>query len=182
MTLPLPPNSERMATNRFFARYRHLAETNQRLDAADTIDAVLEVLRTQARSIAEADGVAVIRRDGDYVDYVGEDAIAPLWTGQRFPIRRCISGLAILEHAPILIPDIVNDARVPLSAYLATFVQSMAVFPLGAPAPFAALGLYWREARPMEQDVQALVTLLAQSANAAFERIAVRSERAGMAA
>ena len=171
-----------MPTTRFFERYRLLADTNQQLAAAGSFEAVLEVLRAQARAIADCDGVAVVRRDGDQVEYVGEDAIAPLWTGQRFPIERCITGLAILQHEPIVIPDIGKDPRVPLGAYLATFVKSMAVYPLGRPAPCAALGLYWREVKPLGRDVEALMGLLAQSANVAFERNAIRAERAGLAA
>lgn len=166
-----------MATARFFERYRLLGEANRLLETALTIEDVLEVLRAQARAIADADGVAVIRRDGAFVEYVGEDAIAPLWTGQRFPVERCVTGLAILQREAIVIPDITHDSRVPLHAYLATFVKSMAAFPLGAPAPLAALGLYWREVRPMGGDVARLVGLLAQAANFAFERIAIRSER-----
>lgn len=171
-----------MATRRFFERYRMLAEANAQLAEAWSRDAVLEVLRAQARAIADADGVAVVVRKGDEVEYVGEDAIAPLWTGQRFAIAQCITGLAILHRQPIVIPDIEADPRVPLGAYLSTFVRSMAAFPLGAPAPCAALGLYWREVRPLGRDVEALVVMLAQGANVAFERIAIRSERAGLAA
>ena len=166
-----------MATTRFFERFRLLNEANAMLAQATCVDGVCEVLRSQARAIAQADGVAVIRREGDEVVYIGEDAISPLWTGQRFPIGRCISGLSILACRPIVIPDIGADDRVPLSAYLATFVQSMAVFPLGRPAPIAALGLYWREVRPLDGDVEALMGLLSQAANAAFETIAIRAER-----
>jgi hypothetical protein len=108
---------------------------------------------------------------------VGEDAISPLWTGQRFPIKCCISGLAILERRSISIPDIAGDDRVPHNAYLSTFVKSMAMYPLGTPAPVAALGLYWKEARPLGRDVDALMGFLAQSANLAFEQIAIRAER-----
>ena len=167
-----------MATARFFERYRLLGDANRELVTAATVDDVLEILRAQARAIAEADGVAVIKRTGDEVAYVGEDAIAPLWTGHSFPIERCITGLAILQREPIILPDITQDERVPLNVYLSTFVKSMAAFPLGAPAPRAALGLYWREVKPMGRDVAALVGLLAQAANAAFERIAVTAERA----
>lgn len=167
-----------MATSRFFERFRLLGEANALLAEARSIDEVLEVLRSQARAIAQADGVAVIRREGDDVVYVGEDAISPLWTGQRFPIAQCVSGMAILARAPIVIPDIGIDARVPLGAYLSTFVKSMAVFPLGTPAPTAALGLYWRDVRPLGRDVEALVGFLSQAANVAFETIAIRSERA----
>jgi hypothetical protein len=146
------------------------------LGKAETDEAVLEILRRQARRIALADGVAVVRRVGEEVHYVGEDAIAPLWSGQAFPIERCVSGLAILARAPIMIPDIRSDPRVPLALYLSTFVRSMAIYPLGLPAPRAALGLYWREPRTLGRDVDALMTMLAAGANAAFEAIAEAGE------
>jgi GAF domain-containing protein len=171
-----------MATARFFERYRLLTESNHRLAEAHSLLAVLETLRVQARAIANCDGVAVVRRVGDEVEYVGEDAIAPLWTGQRFPIAQCVTGLAILAEAPIVIPDIRADPRVPLGAYLSTFVRSMAAFPLGAPAPCAALGLYWRTRQPLGRDVEVLVGMLAQGANTALERIAIRAERASLVA
>jgi hypothetical protein len=167
-----------MATREFFARYRLLGQAAAAMRDADSVEAVLEVLRVHARAIGDADGVAVVLRRGDEVAYVGEDAIAPLWTGQAFPIERCVSGLAILANAPIVIPDITNDARVPLQLYLATFVKSMAMFPLGAPVPIAALGLYWREPRALGRDVEALMSMLAQGANAAFQTMAIRDERA----
>lgn len=165
-----------MATGTFFERYRLLTKATRLLRGAATVDAVLEVLRRQARRIAEADGVSVIRRVGERVHYVGEDAIAPLWAGQAFPIERCVSGMAILARAPIVIPDIEADGRVPLGLYLSTFVRSMAVYPLGGPAPCAALGLYWREPRTLGRDVDALMTMLASGANAAFERVAIEGE------
>ena len=171
-----------MASLLFFKRFRLLQQASAALSSAQTFEAILEVLRSAARRIADADGVAVVRREGDMVAYVGEDSISPLWTGQRFPIERCISGLAMLAREPIAIADIEADNRVPLSAYLATFVKSMAMFPLGTPVPVAALGLYWCEVRPLGRDVAALIGLLSQSANAAFERIAIGEERAACAA
>ncbi len=167
-----------MAGTLFFARYGLLQEASALMREARSLDAVLEVLRSKARAIGDADGVTVIRRQGDRVRYVGEDAISPLWTGQEFPIERCISGLAILERRPIAIPNVMADPRVPHSAYLSTFVRSMAVFPLGYPVPIAALGLYWREERTLPRDAEVLMGFLAQSANVAFERLAVGVERA----
>lgn len=161
----------------FFQRYGLLKEASALLERARSADEVLEILRSKARAISGADGVAVIRQEGDQVHYVGEDAISPLWSGQSFPIERCISGLAILERRSIAIPDIMADERVPYSAYLSTFVKSMAVFPLGKPVPTAALGLYWRDARPLERAVGLLMEFLTQGANATFEVLANRAER-----
>jgi GAF domain-containing protein len=172
-----------MVSSQFFNRYRLLNETNALLRRAATVADVFEMLRAQARAIAEADGVAVVERLGDEVTYVGEDAIAPLWTGQRFPIGYCVTGLAMLARERIVIADIRDDPRVPLNLYLSTFVRSMAIYPLGSPRPIAALGLYWREPRVLGRDVDALMTMLAAGANAAFETIAIADEqRRGRAA
>lgn len=165
-----------MTSRRFFQRYRLLTEATTLLREARTFEAVIEILRRQARAIADADGVAVIQRMGEQVLYVGEDTMAPLWAGQSFPIERCVSGLAMLARVPIFIGDIFNDARVPLNLYLSTFVRSVAVYPLGAPTPVAALGIYWSEPRALGRDVDVLMTMLASGANAAFEAIAIAAE------
>jgi GAF domain-containing protein len=171
-----------MQQTTFFRRWNLVAAAAGMLDRCRDLPEVLEVLRERARAIADADGVAVVLRDGDEVAYVGEDAIAPLWTGRRFRLQTCISGLAMLRRAPIVIPDIRLDDRVPLSAYLSTFVQSMAVFPIGAGEPVAALGCYWARTTAIEPGAMTLVETLARSANGTLERLCVEAERAGVAA
>ncbi|HWK35910.1 GAF domain-containing protein [Sphingomonas sp.] len=141
------------------------------LAQATTIDAVVTALRHAARAIAGADGITVIRWIGDEVEYVGEDAISPLWTGQRFPIRTCVSGMAMLARDVIVIPDIENDPRVPLNAYLSTFVRSMAMFPIGRGDPDMAMGAYWRETGPVDAGAIARMASLAQVAADAVARI-----------
>lgn len=128
---------------------RLLREARLRLDLCTSRDSIVDALRTSARAIAAADGITVVKRIGDEVAYIGEDAISPLWTGQSFPMRMCISGMAIAARAPIVIPDIMQDKRVPLNAYLSTFVRSMAMVPVGHGEPTLAMGAYWREARPI---------------------------------
>jgi GAF domain-containing protein len=147
------------------------------LEGCHSLGAVLETLREEGRAIAGADGVAIVRREGDEVAYVGEDAIAPLWTGKRFAIRTCVSGMAILQREPVFVPDILADDRVPLNAYLSTFVRSMAVFPIGAGEPVAALGCYWAEARSIHADAARLIEMLTGAANTALERLAIADER-----
>jgi hypothetical protein len=160
----------------FFYRWRLLTEAMAEMERCTSLSDVLEVLRSRGRAIAKADGVTIVLRQGEEVAYVGEDAIAPLWTGKSFAIRTCISGRAILERQPIMIPNIRLDNRVPLNSYLSTFVQSMVVFPLGAGQPIGALGCYWAEARPIEKGAMALIDYLTRSANTALERLAIARE------
>jgi hypothetical protein len=159
-----------------FNRWKLMSEALELLGRASSIEAALEVLRAHARAIGCADGVTVVRRDGAEVVYAGEDAIAPLWTGRRFPIEQCISGLAMIERRPIYVPDIYSDARVPHDLYRPTFVVGMAMFPLGIGEPLAALGVYWAKDNPAEPDALALLDTLARSANSTFERLAIARE------
>lgn len=156
-----------------FRRWGLVSQAIDALGEVRSVDAALEVLRAHTRRIALADGVCVIRRIGATVLYVGEDAIAPLWTGQRFPIEHCVSGHAMVKRQVIVIPDIAIDPRVPHNAYLSTFVASMAMVPLGSGEPFAALGLYWVRPQPIEPAALTLVETLARTANATFERLAI---------
>jgi hypothetical protein len=143
--------------------------------AATTAEAI-ELLCDHARIIAACDGITVIQRDGDEVAYVAEDAVSKLWTGQRFPIGQCIAGLAIMAGEPILIPDIRNDARVPLNAYLATFVASMAIFPIGRSA---AIGAYWQHVGPIDEETMDMMAQLAQAAAAIFDPLAPPAQEVG---
>lgn len=170
-----------MSTTVRFKRWRLMTAATRRLGETGTLDGVLEILRISARAILQCDGVAVVRREDDRVHYVGEDAIAPLWSGQRFPIETCISGVAMLERRMIVIPDIRLDPRVPLNAYLSTFVASMAMAPIGHGHPVAAVGAYWRSTAPIEDDALTLLDMLAKGACAQLERIAAQHDAARLA-
>ncbi|RYE01543.1 MAG: GAF domain-containing protein [Sphingomonadales bacterium] len=160
-----------------FAQRRKLNEAMAALADVVSIEDLVSVLCTAGRAIAASDGVTVIRREGDLVAYIAEDAIKPLWTGKSFAIEACISGIAILENQPVLIPDIYADARVPHAAYRPTFVRSMAMYPIGLVAPTMAVGAYWREAQPLDQGTGALLATLARMASVALSRIGVQDIR-----
>lgn len=159
-----------------FNRWKPMSDALALLGQATSVEAALEILRAHSRAIGCADGVTVVRRDDAEVVYVGEDSIAPLWTGRRFAIEQCISGLAMIERRAIYIPDIRRDPRVPQEIYALTFVASMAMFPLGIGDPVAALGVYWAKDNPAEPDALALLDTLARSANSTFERLAIARE------
>ncbi len=157
-------------------RHARLVQAIALLDSASGWDDASMILRDHARAIADADGITVVLRQGDEVFYAAEDAISPLWTGQRFRVERCISGLAIMAGEPILIPDIRNDPRVPLNAYLATFVASMAAFPIGRTA---ALGAYWRNPGAVDLEAVGLMTRLAAAAALILDPNAPPARKAG---
>lgn len=161
-----------MAEPAIFAQRRKLNEAMSALADALSVDDLVAILCTAGRAIARSEGVTVIRREGDLVAYIAEDALQPLWTGKRFAIKACISGQAILTNQPIVIPDIFADPRVPHAAYRPTFVRSMAMYPIGLTAPVMAVGAYWREAGPIDPGAAALLGTLARIASLALARIA----------
>jgi hypothetical protein len=68
------------------------------------------------RRLVGADGVRFVLREGECCHYVDEDAIAPLWKGNRFPLEACISGWVMLHAQIALIADLYADPRVPHEA------------------------------------------------------------------
>jgi GAF domain-containing protein len=146
-------------------------EADLSLEHAASLADVVEVVRHEARRITRADGATFVLRDDEHCFYVDEDAIAPLWKAQRFPITSCISGWAMLNALPAVVPDIVLDERIPQEAYRPTFVQSLAMVPVGSPHPVGAIGVYWaRRNGPSADNVRALEDLAKRTA-AALDRV-----------
>ena len=148
-----------------------LVDAIEALARARSVEDIAAVVRTSARTLSGADGVAVVLRDGDRCHYLDEDAIGPLWKGMRFPLETCVSGWAMLNRRTAVIPDIYQDPRVPYDAYRPTFVKSMVMTPVGAGEPVAAIGAYWAtERQPDDREVEAL-SALARATATAFENV-----------
>jgi signal transduction histidine kinase len=154
-----------------FAGMRFLVGVVQQLSLARTLAAVMQIVRSAARKLAGADGATFVLRDGDRCFYADEDAIAPLWKGQRFPMSACISGWAMLNARAAVIKDIYQDARIPHDAYRPTFVKSLVMTPIRTAAPVGAIGVYWaktHETSPVELE---LLRALADSTSVAMESV-----------
>jgi len=123
-----------------------IAEARARLALAANQAAVIETVRQHARGICGSDGITFILREGEMCHYVEEDAIGPLWKGQKFPLTACISGWAMLHGETAVIGDVFTDPRIPYDAYLPTFVKSLIMTPIGSPR-VAAMGAYWKDRR-----------------------------------
>jgi len=148
-----------------------LVEVVQRLSLARSRDEIQEIVRRAARQLTGADGATWILRDRDFCFYADEDAISPLWKGQRFPLDACVSGWVMLNSQPAVIPDIYSDPRVPHEAYRPTFVKSLAMVPIRRVDPVGAIGNYWAtHHRATDEEVQ-LLQALADSTAVALENI-----------
>ena len=157
-------------------RVTDLVGVIQQLSLARSLPDIQEIVRTAARRLTGADGATFVLRDGDNCHYADEDAISPLWKGQRFPLQACISGWSMLHRRPAIIEDIYCDERIPHEAYRPTFVKSLAMVPIRRLAPLGAIGNYWAtHHQPTEQEVE-LLQALADSTAVAMENARVYQE------
>lgn len=125
------------------ARLRRLAEVVEQIAAVRDLQALMTIVRHAVRELTSADGATLVLQDNGYCHYADEDAIGPLWKGQRFPLEACISGWAMLNASQVVIEDIYADPRIPHEAYRPTFVKSLSMVPVGRTQPVAAIGCYW---------------------------------------
>jgi len=150
-------------------RMQQLVSVIQRLSLARTLDAIMDIVRHEARALVNADGASFVLRDGDLCFYAEEDAVGPLWKGQRFPLETCISGWSMLNRKAAAIEDIYLDSRIPHGAYRPTFVKSLVMTPIRISAPIGAIGVYWAERHHATQAEIELLQALADSTSIAIE-------------
>ncbi len=148
----------------------------QELSQARSVEAIREIVRRAARELTGADGATFVLRDGDRCYYVDEDAISPLWKGQKFPMQTCISGWAMRNKQSAVIEDIYADPRISHDAYRPTFVQSLVMVPIRSEALIGAIGNYWaRRHAATPQEVE-LLQSLANTTAVAMENVQVYAE------
>jgi len=143
----------------------------QELSLARNLETVMTVVRRAARELTGADGATFVLRDGDNCHYADEDAISPLWKGQRFPMSACISGWAMLNRQPVAIEDIYADSRIPVDAYRPTFVKSLVMVPIRTEAPIGAIGNYWAHPHLATPEEVELLQALANTTAVAMENV-----------
>ena len=126
----------------YISALERLVAVSQELSHARDLNTVMSIVREAARELTGADGATFVLRDGDKCYYAEENAISPLWKGQRFPMSICISGWVMMNAQSAVIEDIYADARIPVAAYRPTFVKSLAMVPIRTNNPIGAIGNY----------------------------------------
>lgn len=175
-SLPVDPFSEEFDGLDYIRGMERLLQAVQELSMARSLDTIQRIVRTAARELTGCDGATFVLRDNGKCYYADEDAIAPLWKGNRFPMEICISGWAMLNREAAVIPDIYLDNRIPHAAYRPTFVKSLVMVPIRKLEPVGAIGNYWaHERQPTEQEVT-LLQALADATSIAMENVQIYAE------
>lgn len=148
-----------------------LQSTTERIKLATSEADLVEIVRPVARTIAQADGITIVKRVGDESDYLAEDAIGPLWAGLQFPIDKCLAGRAMTEEQTVVVPDITQTENIPLNVYLGTFIRSLVAVPIGEGRPTHAICAYWQHAGPIAPETVDLMETLASAMGDALMRL-----------
>lgn len=169
-------NFEEMTTQQYVKAVERLLVVVQDLSLARSLERIMEIVRVAARELTGSDGASFVLRDNGYCYYADEDAIAPLWKGQRFPMNICIGGWAMLNYQPAIISDVYGDERVPYAAYQPTFIKSMVMIPIRTLDPIGSIGTYWANYHQPTTNEVNLLQALADTTAVAMENVQVYSE------
>jgi signal transduction histidine kinase len=148
----------------------------QDLSLARDLASIVRTMRHAIREATGADGATFILREGDLGYYADENAIGPLWKGQRFPLSVCICGWVMQNHRTVAIEDVYADPRIPADVYQPTFVKSLAMAPIRTKEPLGAIGIYWASKHRATERELAVLCMLADSASVAMENVDVYAE------
>lgn len=176
MTTPDPGRAASPSGSRLPGRVDELTSVVARLAAASTLAQVTAAVTVAVRDLLGADGATFVLREDDTCFYVDEDAISPMWKGQRFPAESCISGWVMAHGETAVIPDIYADDRIPHDAYRPTFVRCLAMAPVRADDPIAAIGAYWAARYVPSPREQAILATLANAAAGALANLELRDQ------
>lgn len=148
-----------------------LVQVTQDLSHARSLNEIMSIVRLAARDLTGADGASFVLRDGDKCFYAEENAIAPLWKGQRFPMSACVSGWVMMHGQTVFMEDIFKDERIPKDAYHPTFVKSLLMTPIRKDSPIGAIGNYWAHNRTPAPEEISLLENLANLTSVAMENV-----------
>lgn len=163
-------------TSTFTGTVKSLILAIQQLSLSRNVEEVMGIVRRNARKISGADGATFVLRENDMCYYADEDAISPLWKGQRFPMHSCISGWAMLHRQSVVIENIYNDNRIPVDAYRPTFVKSLVMVPIRSIDPIGAIGTYWAHRHAPSEDEVVMLQSLADITAVSIENINIYND------
>lgn len=165
--------TENHVTKQYLQAMERLLIVVQELSLARSLERIMEIVRVAARELTASDGASFVLRDNGFCYYADEDAIAPLWKGQRFPMNICIGGWAMFNQRPAIIDDVSVDERVPHVAYKPTFIKSMVMVPIRTQEPIGAIGTYWATHHEPTLEEVKILQALADVTSVAMENVEV---------
>jgi hypothetical protein len=167
---------ERSDMQRHHLDLLRLVAAMQELSVARDRATLLSVGCRAARELAAADGATIALGEGGQCHYADEDAVSPLWKGQRFPLGTSVAGWAMQTRRPVVIEDLQADRRQPAEAAQPTFVSGTVAVPIRAEEPIGAIGCHWTARGAPSGDVMEMLQALAAATGIAVENVDALAE------
>ncbi|TAF08942.1 MAG: diguanylate cyclase [Nostocales cyanobacterium] len=167
------------ATQDYLHSIERLMIVVQELSSAHSLEEITKIALSAVRELTSSDGATFVLSDNGFSYYFDEDAIAPLWKGQRFPMDTTMNGWVIRTHQPVIIEDVFNDHRNYRSFYEHTFIKSMAIVPIfnkERMIVMGTIGTYWGYQHQATTEEVKLLQSLAASTAVAMENIQIYSQ------
>jgi signal transduction histidine kinase/DNA-binding NarL/FixJ family response regulator len=146
------------------------------LSLARDLASIMTETQRAARELMGTEGAAFVLREGDQCHYADENAIEPLWKGQRLPLNACICGWAMENQQAAVCSDVYADTRIPQGVYQTTFVKSLLVVPVRQENPIGAIGCYWATQHTATPEEVELLQALANTTAVAMDNVAVYAD------
>lgn len=155
----------------FIKKMEYLLTVVQDLSTVSNLEQIQIIVRKAAYELTDCDGAIFVLIEGEECFYIDEDAISPLYKGQRFPLKTCISGEMIQNSQSVIIEDIYTDGRIPYASFRPSFLRSMVLVPIRRGAPLGAIGNYWAEIHKTTDQELILLQALADSTSIAMKNV-----------
>lgn len=166
-----------MVTTQYYLRsIERLLIVSQNLCLAHSLEEITKIVLLAVRELTHSDGATFAVLDNGFSYYVDENAINPLWKGQRFPINIDISGWVMMNGQSCSTEDIVNEELVHIDVYKNNLIKSMTVVPICSEKPVGAIGTYWFNRHQATMEELEILELLAKSTAVAFENLQIYSQ------
>lgn len=147
-----------------------------KLSLARDIKTITAITCKAVRELTGADGSAFILGEEDFCHYADEDAIAPLWKGQRLAADKSIGGWVMRNRQPAVIESIYTDSRICPEVYEPTFVRSLVEVPIRAASPIGVVGAYWARECPITPEVVKILQSIADLASSSMRNVELYRE------
>lgn len=161
---------------RLIAGYERLIGVIGELSRARDLPGIMNIVTRAARDLTGADGATFVLPEGAFCHYAEENAIRPLWKGQRFPLQGSLAGWVMSRRQPAIVEDVLNDRRTPAAPYEPTFARSAVMVPVRSIEPVGSIGSYWSSPRVPAQWEVRLLQSLADLTGAAMDNLRVHEE------
>jgi signal transduction histidine kinase/CheY-like chemotaxis protein len=146
-----------------------LLDAIERLAAAGDTARILSVVRETGRAAIRCDALCLMLRDPAGFHVAVEDAAGSSAPGCALLRDAGLASMAIEQKRVLLVPDVYRSELLGLGLLGTGTVRSLAVVPLGSPAPFGVLVAGWAEPHAAGGDVVQALEILARAVGRGLE-------------